>query len=88
MAATEWEFRNKLLAVLSAAKYASQSYVDVDCSKIHRELKGDAELAPMSGCREIMTKLMRPGDSILEDSIDGQRATLIIRYLLKPKQQN
>ena len=88
MAGTEWEFRNKLLAVLSAAKYAGQPYVDVDCGKLHGEMGVDLDPTPVSRCRDIMTKLMRPGDSILEDSFDGQRASLLIRYILKPKQQN
>ena len=88
MAGTEWDFRNRLLAVLSAAKYAGHSYVDVDCSKIHQEIGVDLDSTPPSSCRDIMTRLMRPGDSILEDSIDGKRATLLIRYILKPKQQN
>jgi hypothetical protein len=85
MAATGWEFRNRLLAILSAANYAGQPYVDIDCSKVHGDLGADLDPKPMSGYRDIMTKLMRPGDSILEDKMDGERAILMVRYLLKPK---
>jgi len=89
MTPTAWEFRNKLLAVLSAARYSGQHYVDVDSSNIHKELGGDPNSTErMPICHEIMTKLMRPGDSILKEALDGERPNMVIRYILKNKQNN
>ena len=34
MEPTEWDFRNKLLAVLSAARHQGMPYVDVESGKL------------------------------------------------------
>ena len=89
MAPTAWDFRNKLLAVISAAKYKGQPYVDVESGNLHAELGGDPNSADrMSVCHEIMTKMMRPGDLILNEGADGGRATMLVRYILKTKHEN
>jgi len=36
----------------------------------------------MAVCRDVMIKLMRPGDSILQESPIGKNATLAIRYMV------
>jgi hypothetical protein len=61
-------------------------FVDVESSNLHREMGGD----PNSNYRmpilhEIMTRMMRPGDSILKDTGTGNSATMMIRYILKNK---
>lgn len=85
MGPTAWEFRNKLSAILSAAKYSGQSYVDVDSSHIDGELLDDpSSTDTMPICHDIMTRLMRPGDSILKETGEGKHATMTIRYILKP----
>ena len=89
MTPTAWEFRNKLLAILSAAKYSGQPHVDVESSHIHKELGGDPNSTDrMPICHDIMTRLMRPGDSILKETGEGERATMLIRYLLKTQRDN
>jgi hypothetical protein len=82
--ATPWEFRNKLLATLSAAKYRGQPYIDVDSGHIDGELEDDpgSSAYSMPIRHDIMTKLMRPGDSILKDTGEGEHATMMIRYVL------
>jgi hypothetical protein len=36
----------------------------------------------MSVCRDVMIKLMRPGDAILQESPIGRSTTLAIRYMV------
>jgi len=89
MTATAWEFRNKLLAILSAARYGGKPYVDVESSNLFAQLGGDSKSnLRMPICHDIMTKMMRPGDLILEDNQDGDRTTMLIRYVLKAKHEN
>ena len=83
MTPTAWDFRNKLLAILSAAKHSGKPYVDVESGNLFAELGGDPKSnlrVPI--CTDIMTKMMRPGDLILQDNPDGDRATMLIRYIL------
>jgi hypothetical protein len=42
----------------------------------------------MSICHDTMTRMMRPGDRVLSESRNGEGATLLIRYSLKPKHDN
>lgn len=87
MGPTAWEFRNRLLAILSAAKYSGQPYVDVDSSHIDGELLDNpSSTDTMPICHDIMTRLMRPGDSILKETGEGKQATMTIRYILKANQ--
>ncbi len=89
MTATAWEFRNKLLAILSAARYGGKPYVDVESSNLFAQLGGDSKSnLRMLICHDIMTKMMRPGDLILQDNEDGERTTMLIRYVLKAKHEN
>jgi len=34
---------------------------------------------------EVMTRMMRPGDSVLKDTGSGDSTTMIVRYILKNK---
>ena len=90
MTPTAWEFRNKLLAVLSAAKYSGKPYVDVESGNLYAELGGDPKSNPnkLPTFHDIMTQMMRPGDLILQDNQNGDRATMLIRYVLKAKHEN
>ena len=83
MTPTPWEFRNKLLGILSTATHGGKPYVDVESSNLFAQVGGD----PMSNlkmpiCHDIMTKMMRPGDLILKDSQNDNGATMLIRYIL------
>ena len=89
MTPNAWEFRNKLLSILSAAKYGGKPYVDVESSNLFAQLGGDSKSnLRMPICNDIMTKMMRPGDLILQDNEDSERATMLIRYVLKAKHEN
>ena len=89
MAPTGWEFRNKLLATLSAARHNGQHYVDVESGNLHAELGGDDNSSQKIAIfHDIMTRMMRPGDSILKESGSGNRATMLIRYRLKADHEN
>ena len=89
MEPTEWDFRNKLLAVLSAARHQCMPYVDVESGKLFAQLGGDSKSnLRVPKCHEIMTRMMRPGDAILEETQTGERATLLVRYILNGKREN
>ncbi len=83
MMPTAWELRNKLLAILSAAKHIGKPYEDVESGNLFAELGGDPKShLRMPICHDIMTRMMRPGDLILQDNQNGDRATMLIRYML------
>jgi hypothetical protein len=42
----------------------------------------------MSICHDIMTKMMRPGDRVLNEARNGDGATILIRYSFKTKHDN
>ncbi|HXV84107.1 MAG TPA: hypothetical protein VEG60_30000 [Candidatus Binatia bacterium] len=81
MAPTAWEIQNRLAAILNFAKQSGKSYVDVESNSLRKQL-ADASSSDhnMSVCRDVMIKLMRPGDEILQESLSGKSATLAIRY--------
>jgi hypothetical protein len=88
MTPTAWEFRNKLTAILNEARHNGEPHVDVESVNLHTELGGD----PKSDHRmpiyhEVMTRMMRPGDSILNESRTSDGATMLIRYILKAKHE-
>jgi len=86
MTPTAWDFRNKLLAILNGAKHSGKSYVDLESGNLYAQTGGDPNSKPrMSMCRDIMTRMMRPGDLILNESWNGDGATILIRYSLKTK---
>jgi hypothetical protein len=81
MTPTAWDIRNTLIATLNAAQRSGKPYVDIDPLDLDEALRADR--APR-GCgimhRDIMTKMMRPGDRVLEDSHDGDYR-MVIRYV-------
>lgn len=89
MALTAWEFRNKLSAILSAAQHSGQRYVDVDSGQMDDEF-GDKPRSTdsMPICHKIMTRLMRPGDSILQDTGEGEHSRMMVRYKLDATHDN
>jgi hypothetical protein len=86
MTPTAWDFRNKLLAILNGAKHSGKSYVDLESGNLYAQTGGDPNSKPrMLMCRDIMTRMMRPGDLILNETRSGDGATILIRYSLKAK---
>ena len=89
MGPTEWDFRNKLLAVLSAARHKGMPYVDVESGNLFAQLGSDSKSnLRVPKCHEIMTRMMRPGGAILEETQTGDRATMLVRYILNAKREN
>jgi hypothetical protein len=86
---TAWDFRNKLTVILNTAEHSGEAYVDVESGNLHAELGGD----PNSNHRmpifhEVMTRMMRPGDLILNETHNGDGATMLVRYILSAKHDN
>jgi hypothetical protein len=86
MAPTAWDFRNKLTVILNTAEHSGKPYVDVESSNLHTEMGGDPNANHrMPIFHEVMTRMMRPGDSILKDTGSRDGGTMMIRYILKNK---
>jgi hypothetical protein len=89
MTPTAWDFRNKLLAILNEAKQSGKAYLDLESGSLYSQMGTDPNSKPrMSICHDTMTRMMRPGDRVLSESRNGDGATLLIRYSLKPKHDN
>ena len=83
MAPTAWEIQNRLAAILNFARQSGQSYIDVESNSLQKQLANfSSSNRSMSLCRDVMIELMRPGDSILQQSTIGKSATLAIRYMV------
>jgi hypothetical protein len=83
MAPTAWEIQNRLAAILNFARQSGRSYIDVESNGLQKQLANfSSSDRTMSVCRDVMIKLMRPGDSILQDSPTGKSAMLAIRYMV------
>ena len=81
MAPTAWEIQNRLAAILNFARQSGKFYVDVESNSLQKQLANSSSSdRSMSVCCDVMIKLMRPGDSILQESPIGKSATLAIRY--------
>ena len=83
MAPTPWEIQNRLAAILNFARQSGKFYVDVESNSLQKQLANASRSdRSMSVCYDVMIKLMRPGDSILQESPIGKSATLAIRYMV------
>jgi len=83
MAPTAWEIQNRLAAILNFARQSGKSYIDVESNSLQKQLANAfSSDHSMAVCRDVMIKLMRPGDSILQESPIGKNATLAIRYMV------
>jgi hypothetical protein len=86
---TAWDFRNKLMAILNVAKHSGKPYVDVESGNLHKELGGDSNSHhTLPIFHEVMTKMMRPGDSILQEPRNEAGTTMLVRYILNAKHDN
>ena len=83
MRPTAWDFRNKLTVILNMARQKGDAYVDVESGHLHSQVGGypnSNHKLPI--CCDVMKRMMRAGDSIVEEPPTGHGATLTIRYLL------
>jgi hypothetical protein len=89
MTPTAWDFRNKLLAILNGARHSGKLYVDLESGNLYTQMGGDPNSnRRMSICHDVMTRMMRPGDLVLNESRNGDGPTILIRYSLKAKHDN
>jgi hypothetical protein len=81
MAPTAWEIQNRLAAILNFARQSGKSYIDVELDSLHRQFaNASSSDRSIAVCRDVMIKLMRPGDAILQESSGEKMATVAIRY--------
>ena len=81
MAPTAWEIQNRLAAILNLARQSGKPYIDVESNSLQKQFANfSSSDHSMSVCCDVMMKLMRPGDSILQESPIGKSATLSVRY--------
>jgi hypothetical protein len=84
MAPTAWEIQNRLAAILNFARQSGKSYIDVESNSFQKQVANfSSSDRSVSVCRDVMIKLMRPGDSILQESRTEKSATLAIRYRIQ-----
>ena len=89
MPPTAWEFRNRLMAILNGAKHSGKPYVDLVSGNLYAQMGGEPKSKPrMSICYDIMTRMMRPGDLVLNESRNSNGTTILIRYSLKGTRDN
>jgi hypothetical protein len=61
----------------------------LESGNLYAQMGGDPNSKRrMSLCHDVMTRMMRPGDRILNESRNGDGATILIRYILKAKHDN
>ena len=83
MQPTAWEFQNQLMAILNGARQSGEPHIDVESGDLHTQVGEDPKSTNrISVCCEVMRKMMRVGDSIVNEPPSGEGATLMIRYLV------
>lgn len=86
MTPTAWDIRNTLITILNAAQRSGKPYVDIEPSDLDGALRGGQKPGDWGVMhRDMMTKMMRPGDTVLEDTQDGADARMVIRYVFDAK---
>jgi hypothetical protein len=80
MQPTAWDFQNQLMAILNAARQSGKPHIDVESSRLHAQSIGDPDSAQRTAvCCDVMIRMMRVGDSIVNELPDGNGVT--IRYV-------
>jgi len=83
MQPTAWDFQNRLIAILNAARHNGKAYIDVESGHLHTQVGDHTDLTyGMPVCCEVMRKMMRAGDLIVNDPLAGEDARLLIRYMV------
>ena len=81
MSPTAWDFQNRLMAILNAARQSGKGYIEVQSGHLHTQVAANPQVnASMPVCCEVMRHMMRPGDLIVKEPPSGDDATLMIRY--------
>ena len=83
MQPTAWDFQNQLMAILNAARQSGKPHIDVESGHLHTQVgEHPNSNHRMPVCCEVMRKMMRTGDSIVNEPPSGEGATLMIRYIV------
>jgi uracil phosphoribosyltransferase len=81
MQPTAWEIQNRLAAILNAALKSGKPHIDVESAHLHTQV-GEHQNSSHRLRREVMMKMMRAGDSIVNELSDEN--SLTIRYIVRP----
>ena len=82
MQPTAWDFQNQLMAIINRARQSGKPHIDVESNHLHAQLIGHSDSAQKTAvCCDVMIRMMRTGDSILNELPDGKGVT--IRYVLR-----
>jgi hypothetical protein len=82
MPPTAWDFQNQLMAILNAARQSGKPHVDIESNHLHAQLVGHSDSTHKTGlCCDVMIRMMRTGDSIVNELPDGKGVT--IRYVFR-----
>lgn len=83
MSATAWDFQNQLTAIFNGARKSGKSFIDVTSGHLCKQV-GERPVShqKLPVCCDVMRKMMRAGDSVLTEPLQGQGASLRIRYML------
>jgi 5-methylcytosine-specific restriction protein A len=81
MQPSAWDFQNRLIAILNAARHSGKPYIDVESGHLYTQVEEHPDLnGRMPVCCQVMRQMMRTGDSIVNEPSGGEDATLRIRY--------
>ena len=75
-----WELQNRLAAILKAALKSGKLHIDVESGHLHTQV-GEHQNSNHRMHREVMIKMMRAGDSIVNEQPDEK--SLTIRYIVR-----
>jgi uncharacterized protein YijF (DUF1287 family) len=82
MQPTAWDFQNQLMAILNAAQQSGKPHIDVESNHLHARLIRHSDSPQRTSvCCDVMIRMMRTGDSILNELPDGKGVT--IRYVFR-----
>jgi len=80
MQPTAWDFQNQLMAILNSAQQKGEPHIDVESNNLHAQVVGQSDsIQKTAVCGEVMKRMMRTGDSIVNELPDGKGVT--IRYV-------
>jgi len=79
MQPTAWDFQNQLMAILNAARQSGKPHIDVESNHLSAQMMVHPDSTPL--CCEVMLRMMRAGDSIVNELPDGKGVT--IRYVFR-----
>ena len=70
------------MAIINRARQSGKPHIDVESNHLHAQLIGHSDSAQKTAvCCDVMIRMMRTGDSILNELPDGKGVT--IRYVLR-----